>query len=133
MIGNEKYKKVVFIDDDQDLADLYSTKLKRKRLADHFTAFNRAQEGIEFLKKLKKSKQPDYILLDLYMPQMDGFDVLEHIEKVKKIKNSVEVFVCTSSKKEVDRKRAMKYPFVSAYMEKPLESEFLELLIKDQI
>ncbi len=128
-----KYKKVIFIDDDKDLVGLYNAKLRQKQLADYFTFFDNASEGIDFLKVTKKSDLPDYILLDLYMPKMNGFDFLEHVEKVKKLKNSVEIFVCTSSKREEDRKRAMKYPFVSAYIEKPLESDFLEYLIKDRI
>lgn len=128
----EKYKSVVFIDDDKDLVDLYNVKLKRKQLSNYFTYFDNACDGIQFLKNTKKIDLPDYILLDLYMPEMDGFDFLEHIEQVKKLKNSLEIYVCTSSKRDEDRKRVMKYPFVSAYMEKPLEPDFVEFLIKDQ-
>ncbi len=129
----KKYKKVVFIDDDKDLVDLYDANLRRKKLSDYFTYFDNASDGIDFLKDTKRDDLPDYILLDLYMPEMNGFDFLDSIRKVNKIKKSVEIFICTSSKREEDRKRAMKYPFVSAYIEKPLESDFLEFLIKDQI
>lgn len=128
-----KYKKVVFIDDDKDLVDLYDASLRRKKLSDYFTYFDNASDGIDFLKETKKDDLPDYILLDLYMPEMSGFDFLDCIEKVNKIKKSVQIFICTSSKREEDRKRAMKYPFVSAYIEKPLQSDFLEFLIKDQV
>lgn len=130
---SNKYKKVVFIDDDKGLADLYHKSLRKKQLSEQLTFFDNAKDGIHYLKDAKADEMPDYILLDLYMPEMSGFEFLEKVEKLKNIKNSVEVYVCSSSKREVDRKRVMKFPFVSAYMEKPLESAFLEYLITDQI
>ncbi len=133
MIGCEKYKKVVFIDDDRDLVELYNKDLQKKHLSDYLICFDNASEGISFLKEAKKNELPDYILLDLYMPEMDGFEFLENVDKIKKIKDSVEIYVCTVSKKEEDRKKVMKFPFVSAFMEKPLESDFLEFLIKEEI
>ncbi len=133
MLRCEKYKKVVFIDDDSDLIELYNKDLQKKHLSDYLIYFDNAKEGISFLSEAKKNELPDYILLDLYMPEMDGFEFLAKVDKISKIKDSVEIYVCSSSKREEDRKRVMKFPFVSAFMEKPLESDFLEFLIKQEI
>lgn len=129
----EKYKRVVFIDDDKYLNEIYHRILKKKQLSDYLIYFDNASESIHFLKDAKRNELPDYILLDLYMPEMDGFEFLEKVEKMKKVKESVEIYVCTSSKKEEDRKRVMKFPFVSAFIEKPLQSDFIEFLIKQEI
>jgi len=125
------YKKVVFIDDDEELVSVYSAILERKKLSKYLVHFNNAKDSIKYLKNLKEEELPDYILLDLYMPEMNGFKFLEYFEKrMKKLSEVIEVYVCTSSRKKDDRFKAMKYPFVEAYLEKPLSSDFIELLIK---
>ncbi|QGY42303.1 response regulator [Maribellus comscasis] len=126
------YKKIIFIDDDTELVSIYNSILERKNLSDYLLHFENAKDGLKYLKGIKnKEKLPDYILLDLYMPEMDGFKFLEYFERISKLKDSIEIYVCTSSRKKDDRNRVMKYPFVSAYLEKPLPSDFIELLIRD--
>lgn len=126
------YKKVVFIDDDTALVDRYNKILKSKNLSEYLIHFDNAKDGMDYLKSISKTSDlPDYLLLDLYMPEMSGFKFLSYFEKDKKLRDSIEVYVCTSSKKKEDRNTVMKYPFVSAYLEKPLSNEFIELLIMD--
>ena len=126
------YKKIIFIDDDTELVSIYNSILERKNLSDYLVHFENARDGLEYLKEIKnKDDLPDYILLDLYMPEMDGFKFLKYFEKISRLKDSIEIYVCTSSRKKDDRNKVMKYPFVSAYLEKPLPSDFLELLICD--
>ncbi|QGY47681.1 response regulator [Maribellus comscasis] len=131
---NAEYKKIIFIDDDTELVSIYSSILEQKKLSDYFIHFENAKEGIEYLKGINDKKDlPDYILLDLYMPIMDGFKFLKHFDKSARLKDSIEVFVCSSSQKKDDRNKVMKYAFVSAYLEKPISNEFIELLIEDSI
>lgn len=133
MVGKSDYKTVVFIDDDREMVDIYSSILERKELSNYLIHIEDGKRGVEYLSKLKKKDLPDYILLDLYMPEMDGFKFLEEFRKLKKIKKEIEVFVCTISRRKEDRDKVMKYDFVNAFLEKPLSSEFLELLIKDDL
>jgi len=129
---NTNYKKIIFIDDDTELVNVYNSILERKNLSDYLIHFESARDGLEYLKGIKnKNEVPDYILLDLYMPEMDGFKFLEYFKNISKLKDTVEIYVCTSSREKEDRNKVMKYPFVSAYLEKPLPSDFLELLIRD--
>ncbi|WP_319482163.1 response regulator [uncultured Draconibacterium sp.] len=131
---NTEYKKIIFIDDDTEMMRIYNSILEQKKLSDYLIHFENAQQGIEYLKRIKnKEDLPDYILLDLYMPVMDGFKFLQYFDKLKKLKESIEVFVCTSSQKQDDRNKVMKYSFVSAYLEKPLSTDFLKLLIEDTV
>nr|WP_319571791.1 response regulator [uncultured Draconibacterium sp.] len=131
---NTEYKKIIFIDDDTEMMRIYNSILEQKKLSDYLIHFENAQQGIEYLKRINnKEDLPDYILLDLYMPVMDGFKFLQYFDELKKLKESIEVFVCTSSQKQDDRNKVMKYPFVSAYLEKPLSTDFLELLINETV
>ena len=125
----KKYKKVFLIDDDDILSDFYNLELQSKQLSDYLIYFNNAREGFDYLMKCKAEDQPDYILLDLYMPDMDGFEFLRQISKIKNINESMEIYICSSSKNEEDRKRVMRFTLVSAFIEKPLPENFLTFLI----
>ncbi len=67
--------KVLIIDDDPFIADMYVIKFKDERF-DVQTARN----GKDGLKKIVEF-DPDIILIDVVMPDMDGFHVLEELKK----------------------------------------------------
>jgi CheY-like chemotaxis protein len=77
-----KSKEILVVEDDQFLAKVYQTKLKKEG----YNVFI-ALDGEEALSHIKKQK-PALILLDLILPKMDGFEVLEKLkndESTKKI------------------------------------------------
>ena len=68
-------KKVVLIEDDEMISSMYQTKLTQ----DGFEVFV-GLNGADGLVTVKKNK-PDIVLLDIIMPQLDGFTVLQEIKK----------------------------------------------------
>ncbi len=70
-----KPKIVLIVEDEQVLRDVYELILSNKGFK-VFTAIN----GIEALKQLNKYK-PDIMLLDIFMPTMDGREVLRNLDK----------------------------------------------------
>ena len=126
----ERHKRrIIIIDDDIQLADLYRETLGKKNLGSQLIHLKNGAEGLKFLKNADAEQLPEYILLDLYMPEMDGFEFLERFSKLNNLRNRIEIYVCSSSKNKEDRDEVMNYPFVSAFLEKPLSEEFLEMLI----
>ena len=125
----KQFNRIVFVDDDTELAEQYRNKLKNKKLSDHLIHLSNGKEAIKYLKQADESELPDFILLDLYMPEMSGFEFLEKYNKLKSLRNKIEIYVCTSSQSKEDRDEVMNYPFVNAFLEKPVSEEFLELLI----
>ncbi len=67
-------ENILIVEDDKFLRELIS----RKLLGEGFK-IDEAIDGEEGLKKLQESK-PDLILLDLILPGLDGFDVLQRIK-----------------------------------------------------
>ena len=67
-------KKVLIIEDDKFLRELIA-----KKLAKDGYEVSEAVDGEEGVKKTKETK-PDLILLDLILPEMDGFEVLSKIK-----------------------------------------------------
>lgn len=132
-MSNRKYKKVLFIDEDKEVVKIYRSILERKELSDQLIYVANAEEGINYLRQHRRKELPDYILLDLNLQRVGGFEFLRHFEGLGKTKKPIEVFVCTSDSNKDDRNKVMQYPFVSAFLEKPLPSDFLELLIMDEL
>ena len=83
MDKNKKYK-ILLVDDDKFLVDIYSLKFKESGL--EVEAVFGAQEALE---RIRENDNFDIIILDLIMPGMDGFGLLENIRKKKLAENSV--------------------------------------------
>lgn len=69
-------KKVMVVDDNPDL--LYMIKKNLQRLDDQYKIID-VKSGKECLELLKNNEIPDLILLDIMMPEMNGWDVLARI------------------------------------------------------
>ncbi|MBX4215780.1 response regulator [Candidatus Parcubacteria bacterium] len=75
-MGPDKKYKILIVDDDNFLIDMYALKFSQSNF-DVDTAL-----GPDIaLEKLKGGKTPDILLLDIVMPQMDGFELLEKINQ----------------------------------------------------
>ncbi|MEK7101213.1 MAG: response regulator [Patescibacteria group bacterium] len=76
METESKHYRLYLVDDDRFLLDMYAVKFKA---ANHeVTAFS---SGEEVLVALREQPAPDALLLDIVMPGVDGFEVLEAIKK----------------------------------------------------
>lgn len=91
--------KVLIVEDDRFLSSMLKTNLEKE-------GFNieQAFEGEEGLAKLKSSK-PDLVLLDLMMPKMSGFELLEHVVTDPEL-NTTPVIVISNVGEEGDVNRA---------------------------
>ncbi|MFH1854391.1 MAG: response regulator [Candidatus Omnitrophota bacterium] len=69
-------KTVLIIDDEKDICDFFSYLLGQEGYC-----VEKATNGQKALNMVKE-KRPDLILLDLKMPGMDGFEVLEELKKI---------------------------------------------------
>lgn len=68
-------KSILFIEDDPFLSDIYNTKLKEAGFS-----VDIAVDGQQGLKKIKE-KMPDLLLLDIVLPNIDGWEFLRRIRK----------------------------------------------------
>lgn len=88
----------------------------------NFYSAQTGKEAIELLDKLHSEGKslPDLILLDVFMPIMDGFGFLEAYSKKDYPKGHVKIIALTSSHDPRDMERMKQYG-VMEYMTKPLE------------
>jgi DNA-binding response OmpR family regulator len=91
---NEKIKKIILIEDDPAIADIYETIMK----GSHFNVetINCGQDAIKRIKDLaEEQEKPDIILLDLVLPDINGIDVFKEIKSNEKTKD-IKVFIFTN-------------------------------------
>jgi len=79
---------------------LFNTNTLKKILKERNYQLSLASDGREALAKIKKIK-PDLILLDVSLPDMDGFDLCREFKKNKKVKEVPVIFI-SSLEKNVD-------------------------------
>lgn len=122
------YRSIFLIDD-----DLINNLLNRQFLTfvlptATITTFQSSAQVIDYFKK-GKIAQPDLILLDINMPEMDGWEFLQQLEALGKVS---EVIMLTSSIHVEDIKKAHSNYNVKGYIPKPLTEEKINQLIIHQ-
>ena len=114
-------KTILIIEDDNFLQGLEATKLKKEGY-DVLASSN----SVEAFKILEENKQIDLILLDLLLPEVDGFMILEKIRQ-NKVYLTIPVIVFSNLSEEQDIKKATKLG-ISEFM---IKSNFtLDELVK---
>lgn len=94
--------KVMIVDDDQFLLNMYSLKFKN----DGFEVILETS-AVNALQKLKDGYAPDIVLLDFIMPDMNGLDFLEHVRKANFIPQA-KIIALTNQNQPDDVDRAKK-------------------------
>ena len=101
---SKKYS-VFLVDDDKFLLDLYMVKFKN---AGHeVTAFNSGQEFLTAVRK-EGAVAPDAVLLDIIMPGVGGFEVLEALRKENLIPKS-KIIILSNQGLDADIEKAKQF------------------------
>jgi len=96
-------KKILIVDDDNFLLDMYALKFSQTNFEVHT-----ASGGEEALGKLRGGLAPDVILMDIIMPEMDGFEMLETINREGLSKNSIKIILSNKSEQsDINRGSAL--------------------------
>jgi CheY-like chemotaxis protein len=113
----------VVVEDDPDLAKLLKTYLKLEGI-DTISAANRAEVGAAF----KRSSAPDLVLLDVQLPDLDGFDILARIRQHPLLK-TVPVIMLTG---EATRSAVLKgiHGGADGYVTKPFQIDVVMKAVK---
>lgn len=96
-----KKKKILLIEDDPFLNQLYVKKFLDEKL-DVLSAYD-GKKGLE----LAKRDNPSIIILDIVLPEMDGYEVLDNLKK-SVLTASIPVIILTNFFEKEDIRRALK-------------------------
>jgi len=120
---------VLLIDDGVIDNYIFETLLKRSGKDVVTTVCANGKIAIDKLEELQltdRAALPEYIIVDLTMPTMNGWEFLNEYQRlgIDPALNS-KVYVITSSVFESDYNRSQDYPFVTGFISKPISSKIL--------
>ncbi|MBR3905135.1 MAG: sporulation transcription factor Spo0A [Clostridia bacterium] len=119
--------KVAIVDDNAEIREHLAQFLAEERSV---RVIGQAENGLEAINLIRDEK-PDLVLLDIIMPGMDGFGVLQHIQLMPK-EGRPHVIVITALGRDDFIRRAIALG-VSYYMVKPIDIHVLLDRIRDVI
>jgi DNA-binding response OmpR family regulator len=108
----EDKKKVVCVEDEPEIIDLIRLILGRKGF--DLTGATGGQEGLDTIRRVR----PDLVLLDLMMPDMDGWEVYQQMKADPNLKD-IPVIVVTAKAQSIDKILGLHIAKVDDYVTKP--------------
>jgi response regulator of citrate/malate metabolism len=123
----------LWIIDDDPMASFYIKRLAELgELANIITIYDKASGAMDYLVHHRHSPEhlPDLILLDIYMPVMDGWAFLDHFSLLRdKFVKPIDIIIISSSDHLKDINRARSLSEVKAFLRKPITLEVLKNLV----
>lgn len=104
---NDDKIKIVMVEDDEGHARLIEKNLRRSGIMNEFMHFENGREVLEFFnaeQSREEHHEKTLVLLDLNLPEIDGFEVLQSLkedDRTKKI--PIIILTTTSNPKEIDK------------------------------
>ena len=114
----EVSRKIVYIEDEQEMIDLVRLILVRKGY--EVIGASGGREGLDQIRK----QLPDAVLLDLMMPDMDGWDVYQQMKADEAIRH-IPVIVVTAKAQSIDKVLGLHIAKVEDYISKPFSPQEL--------
>lgn len=113
---------VLIVDDDQAVRFFHRVIVSQSGLSAEPLSFSNGEEALNFLEKNRNETDIYLILLDINMPVMSGWELLDEI-KDKEYCKQVQAVMVTSSVDNLDQEKAKLYSMVIDVVEKPISVE----------
>ena len=95
--------KILIVDDDNFLLDMYALKFSQNNF-EVYTAMN----GVQAIDKLKGGLHPSVMLVDMIMPEMDGFEMLKKINDDNLSPDSTKIILSNKSQQtDIDQGKSL--------------------------
>jgi two-component system response regulator VicR len=117
-MDSKNTKLILCIEDEQEMIDLIRLILNRRGF--EVKGANGGKEGLEII----RAEHPDLVLLDLMMPDMDGWEVYQQM-KADDATKRIPVIVVTAKAQSIDKVLGLHIAKVDDYIAKPFSPQEL--------
>ncbi|GAP14722.1 response regulators consisting of a CheY-like receiver domain and a winged-helix DNA-binding domain [Longilinea arvoryzae] len=117
-MDDESIRSIVYIEDDPEMIDLVSLIVSKRGFQ------VKGAHGGRYGLNLVKKEKPTLILLDLMMPDMDGWDVYQQLKSEEETKD-IPVIIITARAQSIDRVLGLHIARVDDYISKPFRPQEL--------
>lgn len=123
MLTKTSILTIVLIDDDP-ISTFVTEKLilKNVKVPCRFFIYQSAKKALEEMHEIR----PNYLFLDLNMPDMNGWDFLDKF----KPDNDAQIYILSSSVDQRDITKASQYGIIKDYFSKPLITKYIASIFK---
>ena len=112
-------KEIILVDDDKITNIINKKLIERYDPSFQVKVFDSPMFLVDYLKEKKKKEDPLLIFVDINMPGMNGWELLEVLSKKVKVEN-INVHILSSSIDPEDKKMADNFELVQSFISKPL-------------
>jgi CheY-like chemotaxis protein len=123
---------VIITDDDPVTIFLHSKIVKFSELSNDPLRFSSGQETLDYLDKHHEDGKPYLILLDINMPGMNGWQLLDAINQ-QSYSDRIYTLMVSSSIDIIDHKRAAAHKQVIGFLEKPITEKAIREIQKSAV
>jgi len=127
---------VMVVDDDTYTIELYRMIIAWTPFRNYLRTEVNPVTALEVLEGLYHHPEggfPDYVLLDLSMPEMHGYDFIREFEdRFPSMKNRTRFIITTSSVIREEEEKAAEFDSIREFLVKPIPRDYIESLITGQ-
>jgi len=117
-MDDENARSIVYIEDDPEMIDLVSLIVTKRGFK--VIGAEGGRQGLDIV----KSEKPTLILLDLMMPDIDGWDVYQQLKSDEETRD-IPVIIITAKAQSIDRVLGLHIAKVDDYISKPFRPQDL--------
>ena len=121
----DKRQKILIVDDAE-----FNREILKKFLGEAYS-YLEAENGIQAIRILEENPEIDLMLLDINMPQMNGFEVLEWMNRLLCIEETPVIMI--SSEESVDSMRKAYEMGITDYITRPFDSVIVKKRVQNTL
>jgi CheY-like chemotaxis protein len=122
-------KRFLLIDDDALICIVHPAIIQHTFPGCSIEIIQSSLEAIEYINEMAKMNEPspDAVFLDINLPQLNGFDLLQQLsEAAKDWLAQTRIYMLSASIDDRDMERVNEIPLIHSFVGKPLTVEFLK-------
>lgn len=118
----ERKLSIMLINDDEVFNFIQRKQLDKIEIEMDIIDFTSPREAKEHLMNVDEKQLPDVVLLDINMPELNGFEFIDLIDKeYPEILDKLNIFIVTSSLNPTDYNTAQQYKCIKGYYNTPID------------